>query len=68
MTETNLYLENNTNLDKIKGKKIAIIRYGNQGRTQELNLRDSGQDVIIGNKEVSYKEKALKDGFKIFNI
>lgn len=68
MTEINIYFENNANLDKIKGKKIAIIGYGNQGRAQELNLRDSDQDVIIGNKEDSYKEKALKDGFKIFNI
>jgi len=68
MTETNIYFENNANLDKIKGKKIAIMGYGNQGRAQALNLRDSCQDVIIGNKEDSYKEKALKDGFKIFNI
>ena len=68
MTETNIYFENNANLEKIKDKKIAIIGYGNQGRAQALNLRDSGLDVIIGNKEDSYKEKALKDGFKIFNI
>ncbi|MCK4238090.1 MAG: NAD(P)-binding domain-containing protein, partial [Candidatus Lokiarchaeota archaeon] len=61
MTETNIYFENNANLDKIKGKKIAIIGYGNQGRAQALNLRDSGLDVIIGNKEDSYKEKAMKD-------
>lgn len=68
MTEINIYFEDNANLDKIKCKKMAIIGYGNQGKAQALNLRDSGQDVIIGNKEDSYKEESLKDGFEIFNI
>ena len=30
------------------GKRVAIIGYGNQGRPQALNLRDSGIDVVIG--------------------
>ena len=32
----------------LKGKRVAIIGYGNQGRAQALNLKDSGIDVVIG--------------------
>lgn len=32
----------------LKGKRIAIIGYGNQGRAQALNLKDSGVDVVVG--------------------
>ena len=31
-------------------KRIAILGYGSQGRAQALNLRDSGEDVIVGNR------------------
>jgi len=30
------------------GKRVVIIGYGNQGRAQALNLRDSGIDVVVG--------------------
>lgn len=30
------------------GKRVAILGFGNQGRAQALNLRDSGVDVVIG--------------------
>lgn len=29
-------------------KRVAILGYGNQGRAQALNLRDSGIDVVVG--------------------
>jgi ketol-acid reductoisomerase len=29
-------------------KRVAILGYGNQGRAQSLNLRDSGIDVVVG--------------------
>ena len=32
----------------LHGRTVAIIGYGNQGRAQALNLRDSGIDVRIG--------------------
>jgi ketol-acid reductoisomerase len=35
------------------GKRIAILGYGNQGRAQALNLRDSGVDVVVGLREGS---------------
>ena len=32
----------------LQGKRVAILGYGNQGRAQALNLRDSGVDVLVG--------------------
>jgi len=32
----------------LKGKRVAILGYGNQGRAQALNLKDSGIDVVVG--------------------
>ena len=38
-------------LDILKGKTVAILGYGNQGRAQALNLRDSGVNIIVGNRD-----------------
>lgn len=56
--------ESNSFRDKI----IGIIGYGNQGRSQALNLRDSGFKVIIGNIEDKYAQKAREDGFDVLRI
>jgi len=32
----------------LEGKRVAIIGFGNQGRAQALNLKDSGVDVVVG--------------------
>ncbi|HET7576916.1 MAG TPA: ketol-acid reductoisomerase [Sphingomicrobium sp.] len=32
----------------LAGKRIAVLGYGNQGRAQSLNLKDSGIDVVVG--------------------
>jgi ketol-acid reductoisomerase len=32
----------------LTGKRVAILGFGNQGRAQALNLRDSGVDVVVG--------------------
>ncbi len=37
----------------LTGKRIAVIGYGNQGRPQSLNLRDSGADVVVGLRDLS---------------
>ena len=46
-------------------KQVGIIGYGNQGRAQALNLRDSGVNVAIGLRLSSASRVlAKKDGFK----
>jgi len=52
----------------LKNKKIAILGYGNQGRAQALNLRDSGFSVLIGSREGKSFDQALQDGFKPLNL
>ncbi|WP_265570902.1 ketol-acid reductoisomerase [Sphingomicrobium nitratireducens] len=37
----------------LDGRKVAVLGYGNQGRAQALNLRDSGIDVVVGLREDS---------------
>ncbi|MHA1670858.1 MAG: ketol-acid reductoisomerase [Promethearchaeota archaeon] len=63
-----IYHEKDSNLEFLKDKTITIIGYGNQGRAQALNLRDSGMEVIIGNREDKYKNIAIKDGFSTYTI
>ena len=32
----------------LAGKRVAVLGYGNQGRAQALNLKDSAIDVVVG--------------------
>jgi len=63
-----VFREEDGNISILDGKTIAIVGYGNQGRAQALNLRDSGLNVIIGNIEDRYKKIALDDGFLVYSI
>src|SRR5689334_9731817 len=47
----------------LKGKTIAIVGYGNQGRSQAINLRRSGHHVIVGNQKDASWDTATRDGF-----
>tara|TARA_B100000575_G_scaffold27000_1_gene18218 strand:- start:24993 stop:25994 length:1002 start_codon:yes stop_codon:yes gene_type:complete len=63
-----VFYETDASLKFLKNKKIGIIGYGIQGRAQALNLRDSGIDVLIGNRKDNYNKTAIKDGFKVMSI
>jgi len=43
-----IFYQQDCNLQKLNGKKVAIIGYGSQGHAHALNLKDSGVDVIVG--------------------
>ncbi|MCD6206524.1 MAG: ketol-acid reductoisomerase [Methanosarcinales archaeon] len=43
-----IYYDKDADLGVLKGKTIAVIGYGNQGRAQAQNLNDSGVNVIVG--------------------
>jgi ketol-acid reductoisomerase len=49
-------------------KRVAVIGYGNQGRAQAQNLRDSGADVVVGNRDDEYARRAHADGFEVRSI
>ncbi len=61
-----VYYENETSLDSLKGKKIAILGYGSQGHAHALNLKESGMDVIIAEvKGGEAWQKASEAGFVV---
>lgn len=63
-----IYRDEDADLTILKGKRIAVLGYGNQGRAQAMNLRDSGLEVVIGNREDEYARQAREDGFQLFPI
>ncbi|MFN2363435.1 MAG: ketol-acid reductoisomerase, partial [Halarsenatibacteraceae bacterium] len=60
-----VYYDKDADLGRLEGKKIAVIGYGSQGHAQAQNLRDSGLDVVVGQRKggKSY-EQAVADGFE----
>ena len=64
-----IYYDTDADISFIKDKVISIIGYGNQGRAQALNMRDSGlKNIIIGNIRDSSWHKAQDDGFEVFPV
>ena len=63
-----LLRDEDASLEPLSGKTVAVLGYGNQGRAQALNLRDSGIRVIVGNRPDPYREQAARDGFEPLEI
>src|SRR5881396_450187 len=60
-----IYYDADADLSLLKNKVIAILGYGSQGHAQAQNLRDSGCDVVVGQRPGSANyEAAVRDGFK----
>lgn len=62
------YHSEDCDLAVLKGKTVAVIGYGIQGRAQALNLRDSGYSVVIGNRRDAAFDRAVEDGFETLDI
>ncbi len=62
-----VFHDRDCDLSVIRGKRVAVIGYGSQGRTHALNLRDSGvADIVVGLKAGSAtRERAGADGFPV---
>ena len=62
-----IYTAKDGNIKPLKGKTLAVIGYGAQGRAHALNLKDSGLNVIIGlypkSKSIA---AARKHGFEVY--
>ncbi len=43
-----MFYDDDADLSKITGKKVAVIGFGSQGHAHALSLRDSGVDVVVG--------------------
>ena len=64
-----IYYDADADLSLLKNKTIAILGYGSQGHAQAQNLRDSGCNVIIGQRPGSANyDLAVSHGFKPMSI
>ncbi len=60
---TTIFYEDDADLGAIAGERIAVVGYGNQGRSWALNLRDSGCAPMICVRRDDTREQATADGF-----
>jgi ketol-acid reductoisomerase len=64
-----VYYDKDVDQSLLKGKTIAIVGYGNQGRGQALNLKDNGYQVVVGLYQGSKSwSKAETDGVKVTTV
>lgn len=60
-----MYYDKDNKASALKGKTIAILGFGSQGHAQGQNLKESGYNVIVAEKEGTENYKlAEKAGFK----
>jgi len=65
---TTVYHDEDARLEDVQEETVAILGYGNQGRSQALNLRDSGLEVLVGNRADAYADQAKSDGFDVLPL
>jgi ketol-acid reductoisomerase len=64
-----IYYDQDADLGLLRGKTIAIIGYGSQGHAHALNLKDSGQDVVVGLYKGSKSwARAEKEGLRVATV
>jgi ketol-acid reductoisomerase len=63
-----VFYDQDADLADLQGETVAIIGYGIQGRAQAHNMRDSGVQVIVGNRNDDFRRRAVEDGFDAFDI
>lgn len=64
-----VYLEQDADLSVLKGKTVAVIGYGSQGKPQADCMKDSGVHVILGLREGGPSwQRATKDGFEVYTV
>ncbi|MBB6645092.1 ketol-acid reductoisomerase [Halobellus ruber] len=66
--ETPIYHESDATIEPLEGRTVAVVGYGNQGRAQARNMRDSGVDVVVGNRGDDDRDQAADDGFEVYSI
>lgn len=63
-----VYYDADASFDAFRGKTLAVVGYGSQGHAHAQNLRDSGQNVIIGLRPGKSWDKAVEDGFEVVTV
>jgi ketol-acid reductoisomerase len=67
-TQVKVYRVSDAPERALAGEAVAVLGYGNLGRTAALNLRDSGVKVRVGNQEDAYAERARAEGFEVVPV
>jgi ketol-acid reductoisomerase len=65
---TRIYYDADADLTYLHGETVAVLGYGNQGRSQALNLRDSGVQVVVGNVRDESWDRAAQDSFRVLPL
>ncbi len=66
---TRIFYDDDADLARLEGRTVAIVGYGNQGRSQALNMRDSGvEKVVVGSVRDESWQRAEEDGFRPMHI
>jgi ketol-acid reductoisomerase len=61
-----MFYDADADLSVLAGRKVAVIGYGSQGHAHALNLRDSGIDVRVAEREGGRGwDRAVEAGFKV---
>ncbi|QGJ71317.1 Ketol-acid reductoisomerase [Planctomycetales bacterium 10988] len=64
-----IYYDADADLSALKGKTISILGYGSQGHAHAQNLRDSGLEVVVGQRPGSANYDLAKEhGFEPVDI
>jgi ketol-acid reductoisomerase len=65
----NAYYDKDADLSVLSGKTIGIIGYGSQGHAHALNLKDSGQQVVVGLYPESRSRQTARDaGLEVADV
>jgi ketol-acid reductoisomerase len=65
---TTIYRDEDGDLARLAGASVAVVGYGNQGRSWALNLRDSGLDVLVCTRNDDTRDRAFDDGFSVADV
>ena len=65
---TTIYYERDADPTLLASETVAVVGYGNQGRSWALNLRDSGAGPVVCVRRDATREQAVQDGFPAHDL
>ena len=65
---TTIYYPSDADASALDGQRVAIVGYGNQGRSWALNLRDAGLDPTVCVRRDETRDRAEAEGFAVADI
>jgi ketol-acid reductoisomerase len=63
-----MYFDEDADLSCLENRVVGYVGFGNQGRSQALNMRDSGVKVIVGTPPDASADQAREDGFQVHTV